>query len=145
MFRRSSGTKHDEADTTAIGVLRDNLAGLVEDARRAGAKVAIGTFAHGLNEAGAPDVFSDDERTLGVPAVGRWFENLGPQGARRSFPVYNSMIRSLAHDYAIPLAEPAKRVPKTPEYLTDWCHFTAKGEQLMAQLWFEAVEAAGWL
>ena len=145
LFSRSSQDKHSTADTAAIRVLRDNLAALVDDARRAGARVAIATFAHGLDVDGAPGVFSADERALGVPAVGRWFEFLDPQGARRSFPVYNAMIRQLASDARIPLAEPARRVPGTPEYFTDWCHFTAKGEQLMAQIWFETIEQAGWL
>ncbi len=145
LFSRSTNQKHDLPDTTAIRVLRDNLAGLVGDARRVGARVAIGTFAHGLNEAGAPGQYSDAEKALGVPAVGRWFENLGPQGARRSFPLYNEMVRQLAIAERIPLAEPARRVPGTPEYFTDWCHFTVKGEQLMAQIWFEMIEQAGWL
>ena len=145
LFSRASNEKHSTADTTAIRVLGENLAGLIDDARRAGAAVAIGTFAHGLNELGAPGVFSADERALGVPAVGRWFEHLDPQGARRSFPAYNEMIRSLARDRKAPLAEPAMRVPGTPEYFTDWCHFTARGEQLMAQVWFDTILQAGWL
>ena len=80
-----------------------------------------------------------------MPAIGKWFEHIGPQGARRSFPVYNQMVRELARAENIPLAEPARQVPGTPEFLTDWCHFTAKGEQLMAQIWFDALEKAGWL
>jgi len=144
-FSRTSKLKHDDPDAAAIRMLKNNLAGLISDAHRTGVKVAIGTFAHGLDESGQPSQFSEDEVTLGVPAVGRWFENLGPQGARRSFPVYNDMVRDLARSEGVPLAEPARRVPPTPEFLTDWCHFTAKGEQLMAQIWFETLEQAGWL
>jgi hypothetical protein len=106
--------------------------------------VAIGTFAHGLDTAGAPGRFSEAERALGVPAVGRWFDYLSPQGARRSFAAYNAMIHELARSTTTPLADPAGRVPGTPEFHTDWCHFTAKGEQLMSQIWFEAIEKAGW-
>ena len=145
LFSRASNQKHSTPDTTAIRVLGENLSGLIEDARRAGAVVAIGTFAHGLNEQGVPGVFSADEEALGVPAVGRWFENLDPQGARRSFPVYNQMVRELARARNVPLAEPAQRVPGTPEFFTDWCHFTAKGEELMAQVWFDTIVRAGWL
>jgi lysophospholipase L1-like esterase len=145
LFSRSSATKHDNVDTAAIRMLHGNLDGLIDDIRRTGARVAIATFAHGLNERGAPGEFSADETSLGVPAVGRWFEYLSPQGARRTFPVYNDMVRALAKAKGIPLAEPATRVPGTPEYFTDWCHFTVKGEQLMGQIWFETIEAAGWL
>ena len=145
LFERSAQAKHDDPDPAAIRMLKANLAALVADARRAGAVVAIGTFAHGLNETGASGQFSSDEIKLGVPAIGKWFEHIGPQGARRSFPVYNEMVRELARAENIPLAEPAKQVPGTPEFLTDWCHFTAKGEQLMAQIWFDTLEQAGWL
>lgn len=144
LLGKSSRPKHENVDSTAIRVLKDNLQGLVDDARRLNLKVAIGTFANGFDEAGQPGQFNDEEKKLGVPAVGRWFDNLGPQGARRSFPVYNAMIRSLASANSLPLAEPASRVPKTAEYLTDWCHFTAKGEQLMADIWFETLQHAGW-
>lgn len=145
IFTRSNATKYDLADTTAIRVLRDNLIGLVHDARRVGVRAAIGTFAHGLDESGKPGVFSADERALGVPAIGRWFEHLSPQGARLSFPEYNAMIRRLAIAEGLPLAEPALKVPGTPEYFTDWCHFTAKGEERMAELWFATVQGTGWL
>ena len=144
LFGASSRAKHDDVDPAAIHVLHDNLRGLIGDALRSNAKVAIGTFAHGFDEHGSAGVFSEEEKKLGVPAVGRWFDNLGPQGARRSFPVYNDMVRGLAASEGIPLAEPAKNVPGTSEYFTDWCHFTAKGEALMAQVWFETVERAGW-
>lgn len=145
LLSRSSQTKHDEPDAAAIRMLGSNLAGLIDDARRAGLKVAIGTFAHGLDESGQPGRFSEDEIRLGVPNVGRWFEYLGPQGLRRSLPVYNDMVRDLARAEKIPMAEPAKRVPPTPDFHTDWCHFTAKGEQLMAQIWFETLQEASWL
>ncbi|MBI3529604.1 MAG: hypothetical protein HY067_16750 [Betaproteobacteria bacterium] len=145
LFSRSSQPKHDDPDAAAIRMLKNNLAGLIADARHASVKVAVGTFAHGLDESGQPGRFSEDEVKLGVPIVGRWFENLGPQGVRRSFPVYNDMVRELARMEGIPLAEPAKRVPPTPEFLTDWCHFTAKGEELMGQIWFDTLEQAGWL
>lgn len=145
LFGTSSNDKRDEPDPAAIRMLMANLAALVADARRAGVLVAIGTFAHGLNESGDPGQFSADEIKLGVPAVGQWFEHIGPQGLRRSFPAYNEMVRELAREGKIPLAEPATRVPRTPEFLTDWCHFTAKGEQLMGQIWFETLEQAGWL
>ena len=144
LFGRSSIIKRDTPDPAAIRMLHNNLAALIADARRAGALVAIGTFAHGMNEIGEPGVFSADEARLGVPAVGQWFEHLGPQGARRSFPVYNDMVRGLARAEGIPLAEPAKAVPPTPDFLTDWCHFTLKGEQRMGQIWFDTLEQAGW-
>ena len=144
LFGRSSSAKHDTPDPAAIRMLQNNLAALIADARRAGAMVAIGTFAHGMNEIGEPGLFSADEAKLGVPTVGRWFEHLGPQGARRSFPVYNDMVRGLARAEGIPLAEPAKAVPPTPDFLTDWCHFTLKGEQRMGQIWFDTLEQAGW-
>ncbi len=145
LFSRSSQSKRDDVDVAAIRMLKSNVSGLIDDARRAGLKVAIGTFVHGLNESGLPGQFSEDEVKLGVPAVGRWFENIGPEGIRRSFPVYNEMVRDLARTEGIALTESAKGIPGTPEFLTDWCHFTAKGEQRMAQLWFETVEKAGWL
>lgn len=144
LFNRSSQTKHDDVDQTAIRMLRKNLRGLIDDARRENLKVAIATFAHGFDEVGVPGKFSSDEVKLGVPAVGRWFENLSPQGARKAFPAYNNMVRELAEREAVPLAEIRKIIPSTPEYHTDWCHFTAQGEELMAQTWFDTLQKAGW-
>ncbi len=43
------------------------------------------------------------------------------------------------------LAEPATQAPGTPDLLTDWRHFTAKDEQLMAQIWFDTLGQTGWL
>ncbi|MEC4888435.1 MAG: GDSL-type esterase/lipase family protein [Nitrospira sp.] len=144
LVSRSSKVKRDDVDAAALKMLEQNLQGLIAEARRAKVQVAIGTFSHGLDEAGKPEQYNADETALGVPAVGRWFDNLSPQGLRRSFPLYNDMVRSLARAEGLPLAEPAKQVPPTPEFHTDWCHFTAKGEQLMAQIWFDALEQAGW-
>lgn len=143
-FSISSRHKSDSPDLVAIHLLEENLRGLMDDAGRLKVKVAIATFAHGFNENSSPGQFTADEKKLGVPVVGRWFENLSPEGARRSFPVYNEMVRELARSEQIPLAEPIKRIPRTPEYFTDWCHLTLKGEQLMAQIWFETLEDAGW-
>jgi len=145
LLGRASRPKHDDPDPAALRFLGSTLRALIDDARRAGVKVAIGTFAHGLDEQGAPGRFSEDERRLGVPAVGRWFDNLSAQGARRSFPLYNAAVRALAADEKIPLAELATAIPPTPEYHSDWCHFTARGEQAAAAAWFDAVERAGWL
>lgn len=144
LLNRSSRIKHDDVDPAAIQMLEKNLHGLIDDARRAGVKVAIGTFAHALDEKGLPERYTPDEITLGVPAVGRWFENLSSQGLRRSFPLYNDMVRGLARSQALPLAEAAALVPPTPEFHTDWCHFTAQGEELMAQIWLDTLEQAGW-
>jgi lysophospholipase L1-like esterase len=144
LFGRANATKHDTPDTTAIRVLGDNLSGLIQDAKRSGVRVAISTFAHGFDEDGAPGVFSEDEVALGVPAVGRWFEYLDAQGARRSFPLYNEMIRHLARSEGIVFADARSRIPGTTEYFIDWCHFTRQGYALMADVWFEAIEEAGW-
>ena len=118
---------------------------LIDDGHRTNIKVAIGSFANGFDEAGSPGRFTAEESKLGVPTVGRWFDNLGPLGARRSFPIYNAMVCDIATASGVPLAEPAIRVQRTSEYFADWRHFTAKGEQLMAQIWFETVEQPGWL
>jgi lysophospholipase L1-like esterase len=144
LFGASSRPKKDAVDPAALRMLEENIRGLIDDAGRQNVKVAIATFAHGFDVTGQPGHFTADEVKLGVPNVGRWFENLSPEGARRSFPVYNEMVRSLAGTEKIPLAEPIKRIPPTPEYFTDWCHLTLKGEQLMAQIWFETLEEAGW-
>ena len=140
----SARAKHDDVDVAAIRMLQSNVQGLIDDATRLNIKVAIGTFASGFDFAGLPGVYDAEEIKLGVPAVGRWFDNLDPQGARKSFPVYNGMIRTLASTSQSPMAEPALRVPRTSEYFTDWCHFTAQGEQLMAQIWFETLGSANW-
>lgn len=143
-LKRSSQIKRDDVDAAALRMLEQNLQGLIAEARHAKVRVAIGTFSHGLDETGTPEQYNVDETALGVPAVDRWFDNLSPQGLRRSFPLYNEMVRGLALAEGLPLAEPAKQVPPTPEFHTDWCHFTAKGEQLMAQIWFDTLEQAGW-
>ena len=141
---RAAAHQSDAVDPVAIHLLRDNLQGLIDDAHRREVRVAIGTFAHGFDEAGVPGIYNADETSLNVPASGTFFRNLTPQGIRRSFPVYNEMVRQLARTNNLPLAEPAHQIPPTHEYLTDWCHFTAKGEQSMAQVWFETIEKAGW-
>lgn len=137
--------KHDEPDAAALRMVRRHLEGLIRDAKALDVEVAIGTFAHGFDEAGAPGEFSADERALGVPGSNRFFLRLSHQGVRRSFPIYNAMVRDLAAAEGIPLCELAGAIPKTPEYFVDWCHLTAKGEEAMATRWFETIEAAGWL
>ena len=143
--RRASEHQSDEVDKATIRMLKDNLQGLVDDARSRNVKVAIGTFAHGFDEKGVPGIYNGNETGLRVPAAGSYFTYLTPQGLRRSFPVYNEMIRQIAKTNSLPLAEPALKIPPTVEYLSDWCHFTAAGEQRMAEIWFETIEKAGWL
>jgi lysophospholipase L1-like esterase len=144
MFRRSSALKHDEPDPTALRMLSDNLRDLIGDAQRMRLKIAIGTFAHALDESGSPGVFSDAERKLGVPVVGRYFENLSPQGVRRTFPLYNAHVRELAANTRVPLCDLAPAIPKTTEYFIDWCHFSRKGEETVAAHWFDTIKKAGW-
>lgn len=143
-FRHSRAPKHDDPDPAALRMVNDNLQGLIGDAQRMNLKVAIGTFAHALDENGAPGVFSAQERQLGVPVVGRWFENLSPQGARRTFPVYNAMVRELAATPGVALCDLAPSIPQTTEYFIDWCHFSRKGEETVAAQWFETIRKAGW-
>lgn len=143
--RRSGAAKHDDADPAALAMLHDNLRGLIQDAKRANVRVAIATFAHALDEQGAPSVFSDQEKKLGVPQTGRWFDHLSPQGARKTFPLYNAGVRALAAEESIPLCEVGPAIPKTTEYHTDWCHFTVAGEKLVAQQWSDTIRSAGWL
>lgn len=145
LFGRSNAPKHDEPDPAALRMLKNNLQGLIDDARRMNLKVAIGTFAHALNENGTPGVFSADERALSVPNVGRWFDTLSAQGVRRTFPLYNANVRELAASEGIALCDLTPVIPKTPEYYTDWCHFTAKGEETVASHWFDTIMKAGWL
>jgi len=144
LFGRANVLKHDDPDPNALHMLKSNLQGLIDDARRMNLKLAIGTFAHALDEQGLPGVFSDDERALSVPAVGQWFDGLSAQGVRKSFPIYNASVRDLATANGMALAEIAPAIPKTPEFFTDWCHFTVKGEEIAAAQWFAAIEAAGW-
>ena len=145
LLSRANAAKHDDPDPAALRMLKDNLKGLVDDARRMQVRVAIATFAHALDERAAPGAFTNDERTLSVPQVGRWFDHLSPQGVRRSFPLYNDQVRALSAAEDIPLCDLSPAVPKTPEYFIDWCHFTAKGEALVAARWFATIQQAGWL
>ena len=140
----SSVEKHDEPDPVAMDMLENNLKGLKNDGVRDGLKVAIATFAHGLDEQGGADQFSDDEKELGVPAIGRWFQYLSIQGARKSYVVYNDMVRRLAKEENIPLNDLADLIPKTTEYHTDWCHLTVKGHELLADTWLKTINQAGW-
>jgi hypothetical protein len=126
LFQRSLREKHDEPDPAALRLLRQTLGGLVRDASGVNAKVAIATFPHALDEQGAPDVFNVEERALGVPAADRWFYRLSHQGVRRSFPVYNGMVRELAATEDIPVCDLAAAIPKTTEYFIDWCHLSAR-------------------
>jgi hypothetical protein len=51
---RGDRVKRDEVDPDALRMLEDNLRSLVADGRRDGVKVAIATFAHGLDERRGP-------------------------------------------------------------------------------------------
>lgn len=144
LLSRSSRPRHDEVDPAALRMLRANLLGLIDDARRRGLPVAISTFAHAFDEDGRVGVFNPEEEALGARAVGSWFEYLGPEGVRRSFRAYNEMLREIAAKKSLPLVEAAQSVPKTREYHTDWCHFTRRGEERMSELWSETLERAGW-
>ena len=140
----ANSVKHDLPDPDAIEMLRTNLKELIADARRDGLKIAIATFAHGLEAPGTSAEFTQDEIQLGVPSIGRWFQHLSIQGARRSYPIYNDMIRGLAAEEGIPLNDLAPIIPKTTEYHTDWCHLTIKGHEQVAMAWFRTIEASGW-
>jgi lysophospholipase L1-like esterase len=142
--RQSNKPKHDEPDTAGLTMLKNNLKGLIADARRLNVKAAIGTFAHSLNEHGLSGQFSQEELALNVHNLGRWFDYLSPQGARATFPLYNANVRELATTERIPLCDLAPAIPKTREYHIDWCHFTPAGERRVAELWFETLEKAGW-
>lgn len=141
----TNSEKHEQPDFIAIQMLKNNLRGLKNDGYRDGVKVAIATFAHALNEQGKAGQFSDDEIELGVPSIGRWFQHLSIQGARKSYPAYNNMVRHLAKEENILLNDLTGQIPKTPEYHTDWCHLTAKGHEAIAQTWFTTIQKAGWL
>jgi lysophospholipase L1-like esterase len=145
IFRgRANAPKYDEPDPAALTMLKGNLKELIDDARRRNVKAAIATYPHALDENGAPGVFSDDERRLNVPSLGRWFEHLSPQGARASFPLYNENVREIARTEGIPLCDLAPAIPPTPQFHIDWCHFNDAGEQRVAELWFDTLQKAGW-
>jgi hypothetical protein len=125
-------------------MLKNNLKGLVADARRMKVRVALATFAHGFDEQGTPGVYSQDERRLGVPNAGASFGYLSPQGARASFRPYNANVVELAASEGLQLCDLAAAVPPTATFHTDWCHLSAQGEALVAKLWFETLHKAGW-
>lgn len=141
----SSNPKQDAPDSDVLNMLKDNLGRLINDARAINVEVAIATFAHALDEKGVPGKFSDYEKELGVPAVGKWFDNLSPQGVRGSFPIYNQNVRELAAAEGVPLLDLAAKIPATPDYHTDWCHLTARGHDAVAGHWVSVIQQAGWL
>ena len=141
----SNRIKRDEPDPAALDMLKTNLKELITDAKREGLNVAIGTFAHALDVDGQPGHYSYDEKVLGVPGVGVWFDNLSSQGVRRSFPLYNANIRDLAKSERIPLVDLLQVIPPTPEFHTDWCHLTARGHEAVAAAWLGTIKQADWI
>ncbi|MBI3769537.1 MAG: hypothetical protein HY271_13760 [Deltaproteobacteria bacterium] len=71
---------------------------------------------------------------------------LGTQAARKGqredpgFMLYNSIVRSVAHDANVPLAEVAERVVAESDFVDD-VHYTSRGARAVAQVWNEPVAA----
>jgi lysophospholipase L1-like esterase len=139
------GEKYDIPDPSALNMLKDNLDGLIADAKNLGLKVAIATFAHGIDENGEAGSYNEQEMALNVPQVGKWQPHLTAQGLRKSSPLYNQNVRELAARHKIPLLDLAKIIPATTEYHTDWCHLTKKGHQTVADAWADTIGETDWL
>jgi len=143
-LNRSRGT-HDDVDPAALSMLRWNLEEVITDARARGLHLAVGSYANAVDETAAAGEFSDDERALGIPSMGRWFAHLSVQGARASFAAHRGMVQDVAKDEEVLFVDIHGAVPPNTNHFVDWCHLTPEGHKRVAQTWAETIVAAGWV
>jgi len=124
-----SGDKLRRFDTVGeegLAAFRRNLETMIAISRKAGAEVALATYAHpctGENLSAHPDLFTY------LPA---YLPNLTFKGALDAFDRYNEAIRRVAEKEGALLADAARVIPADTSLFVDHVHYNAKGADLFA-------------
>ncbi|MBI3450759.1 MAG: SGNH/GDSL hydrolase family protein [Acidobacteria bacterium] len=120
--------RFDTASEEGLAAFRRNLETMIAVARRAGADVAVATYAHPCTEANLaarPDLFSY------LPG---YLPNLTFLGVLDAFDRYNDAVRSVAASDHARLADAARAIPADPALFVDHVHFNARGAEQFAQV-----------
>lgn len=126
-------------DPRGLEIVRERLVELVDAAEAQGMAVVLATLAHR-----AADDATGDE-ALRVVAEGVRLYRMPPEAVIAMFAAYNQMVRELAAERGLPLADVRAAVPTDDAYWGDATHFAAPGSELAAQAVADAIVAAGLL
>ncbi|HZE89965.1 MAG TPA: SGNH/GDSL hydrolase family protein [Verrucomicrobiae bacterium] len=120
--------RFDTVSQEGLAAFRRNLETMIAVARRAGADVAVATYAHPCTEsnlASRPDLFTY------LPG---YLPSLTFRGVVDAFGRYNDAVRSVAATDRAHLADAARAMPADPSLFVDHVHFNARGAELFAQV-----------
>ncbi|MBM4367103.1 MAG: hypothetical protein FJ102_12890, partial [Deltaproteobacteria bacterium] len=126
-------------DARGLGVVRDRMVELVDAAEAQGIAVVLATLAHR-----ADDDAVGDEALRGV-AEGVRLYRMPPEAVIAMFADYNQMVRELAAERGLPLADVRAAVPTDDAYWGDATHFLAPGSEIAARTVADTIVAAGLL
>ena len=116
---------------------RKRLAALVARAKEAAPAVALVTFSHRVRHEQ-----SDEEKLHASSTSLYYMPYMSVEGLLKGFDEYNRVIRHVAAEQSVILAEAEKSIPGTGEHFVDSAHLTDKGARRMADLVVEALTAA---
>jgi len=125
--------RYDTVGEEGLRTFERNLRTMIAISRKAGAQVAVATYAHPCTEENLkdhPELFSY------LPG---YLPNLTWPGVIDAFDRYNDAIRAVAREEGAILADAAKIVPPDPALFVDHVHFSARGADLFAKVVEESV------
>lgn len=122
-----------------IPAIRARLVALIDAAESRGMAVVLATLAHRA----ADD--AEGEQALRAVAEGVRLYRMPPEAVIAMFGQYNAMVRGLAVERGLPLADVRASVPTEGDYWGDSTHFTAPGAEIAATTVADTIIAAGLL
>ncbi len=122
-----------------IPAIRARTLALVDAAEERGIAVVLATMAHR-----ASDDALGDEALQGV-AEGVRLYRMSPEAVIAMVANYNTMVRELAAERGLPLADLRAAVPTDESYWGDATHFAAPGAEIAAKTVADTIIAAGLL
>lgn len=125
--------RYDTVGEEGLAAFRRNLGTMIAISRRAGARVALATYAHPCTEGNLlarPDLFS---------LLSGYLPNLTFKGVLDAFDRYNGAVRAVALDEGVYLADAALAIPPDPSLFVDHVHYSAKGADLFSEVVARAI------
>ena len=124
---RPEGWVYDTVPEDRLQLYRQDLTALVEAIQASGARVVLGTHANRFQR---PLTEEEREQLVGWR---RFIPRAGGEVLIDWEDAANEVVRDVARQMGLPLADLARTVPKGPEFFADFSHFTDRGATVAAE------------
>ncbi len=123
-------------------VFEENLRLIVELSRRFGFKLVLVTMAQAIRPETKFNDLTLDEKKMKLDRLDV-YPHLRPEAVGLGLERYNEIIRRVARETGVILADSAPLVPKTPQYFYDRVHLQSPGHAIVAQCVARSLMKAG--